>query len=143
MARQLVDEVGSDGCFLEPQCGTGNLIASLIDTGVRENQIVGVERHFDLMNHTRERFNVKLYHSCFLEFSCESELKYDGIVSNPPFKKVLAHMKAAVSMLKKGGVLIAIVPTTFDQAGYQTLRHFDGETFEATKVHTKVVKYVM
>ncbi|HAV1520124.1 TPA: class I SAM-dependent methyltransferase [Vibrio parahaemolyticus] len=141
MARYLIDRIGNHGSFLEPQCGTGNLIGALIGQGVLPEQIQAVEHHFDLKEVTERRYGINVHHGCFLEYSSNCHQRFDGIIANPPFKHVRKHMAAKEKLLKPDGVIIALVPSTFHGEGYEDLEDLPMNLFPTAKVNTKLVAF--
>lgn len=133
-----------DGCeLLEPQCGTGNLIAAVLDSGYKIN-VSGVERHYDLFTACERRFrgvDVKLIHSCFLDFAKECDQKFDRILTNPPFRKTKEHIAASLSLLAAGGVMVALVPITFTHPDAEDLEILERGLFASTDVHTKLIGF--
>lgn len=137
----------SDGDLLEPQAGTGNLIQALIEGGYYSNNILGVERHVNLKNVLDNRFkhfpSVELVQGCFLEYAKnESNKKFSNILMNPPFKHALKHVEAALSLLEKDGCLVALVPSTFKFENSEELFTLSNNTFQSTKVITKVIRII-
>lgn len=129
--------------ILEPQAGTG-VIASSLENHFHNSNIMAVERDQNLYSTLQNIFstntNVRLVNSCFLEASKNLISSFDLIICNPPFRNIKAHIKAALSCLKSGGELIAIVPVTFDDPDASTLEYL-GEVFSSTKAKTKIVKF--
>lgn len=138
----------AEASILEPSAGTGNLIQALLDAGYLPGNITIVEQNYELYHSCGERFDWKLdasNHTDFLEWaSLNQELGqgWDYILMNPPFRKVRAHMKAAVSLLASMGELVAIVPVTFEAEGFTELERLPVDTFSACKVNTKIVHYI-
>ncbi|MBQ4839785.1 class I SAM-dependent methyltransferase [Pseudoalteromonas luteoviolacea] len=125
---------------LEPQCGTGNLISALIDAGHPAGKIIGVEKHHTLAQSSRLRFpDVKLYQDCFLSWAQAETDRFDYILTNPPFKKVRAHMNAAISLLAQGGQMVALVPVTFTAPRAEVLEYLPPDAFSTAKVNTKLI----
>ena len=136
----------SDGIFLEPSAGTGNLIQALIEGGYYSNNIVGVERHINLKNVLDNRFknysSVELVQGCFLEYAKESQKRFSNIIMNPPFTYAFKHVLAARSLLEKDGCLVALVPLTFNYEGSEELFTLSNNTFQSAKVFTKVIRII-
>ncbi|AHJ02770.1 SAM-dependent methyltransferase [Vibrio parahaemolyticus] len=141
MASYLIDMVGTDGLFLEPQCGTGNLIGALLRQGVQAGNVEAVERHYDLQKMTRDTYGIPVHHTCFLEFAETCQTKFNGIISNPPFKKVRKHILASEKLLAPDGILVALVPITFNREGYRDLEELPPDLFPTAKVNTKLVVF--
>lgn len=141
MASYLVDMIGTEGKILEPQCGTGNLVGALLRQGVQAENIYAVERHYDLKQVTQDTYGISVHHTCFLEFADECQVSFDGILCNPPFRSVLKHMKAAEKLLVPGGVIVALVPISFNREGYSDLEELPVDVFPTAKVNTKLVAF--
>ncbi|ENN6469953.1 methyltransferase [Vibrio vulnificus] len=142
MATLLVDNIGFSKEVLDPQVGTGNLIQALLDAGFNLRNLHGVERQYDLVDTTRSRFEgLSVTHRCFLDFSNDSIGCYDGVITNPPFSHVRQHMIAAEQVLKPRGVIVALVPVSFERDGYREIKLLDENTFATAKVRTKVVLF--
>ena len=77
--------------------------------------------------------------SCFLEYAKTSE-RYSQIIMNPPFKTIKAHMKAAISLLDSPGVLVALVPITYEHPEAELIETLDSETFSTARVNTKIIR---
>lgn len=138
-------QLGNGTRFLEPQCGTGQIVSAILEATDRDVVVTGVERHVKLAEHCRTLFNqshnVLVVNDCFLEWSSSTKREFDYVVSNPPFKKVRAHIAAAIRTLGDGGVLVALVPVTFDREGFIDLETL-GDVFPNAKVNTKLVAYI-
>lgn len=135
-------DLPNGGSLLEPQGGTGNLVHAALECGWSD--ITVVEREYSLASFMRSRFEsgmIQLVHCCFLDYSVSNERKFDAILTNPPFKKVYAHIKASISLLKENGVLVALVPQSFQMDGFVEMESLDSDTFANAKVHTKIVRY--
>lgn len=126
--------------WADPQCGTGNLIQAMLDGGVSSNLIVGVERHIKLADFCRSRFEatVNVITGCFLESHSEMT-QVNVVLTNPPFKSAYKQLAATVNLVKQGGVIIALVPVTFDWPGMIELERLPKGTFVTTDVQTKIV----
>ena len=64
------------------------------------------------------------------------------LLMNPPFRKHRAHITAAAGLLKLAGMLVAIVPSTFEADGFNAVEHLPEDTFAATAVRTKIVTHI-
>ncbi len=139
----MVDYLGLfDGCsLLEPECGTGNLIAEVVSSGYVVS-VTGVERHHALFDSCKRRFpgaSVDLNHSCFLEYAKECKKTFDRILTNPPFRKSREHIAASLSLLGAGGVMVALVPITFKHPEAEELQTLERGIFASTDVQTKLI----
>lgn len=136
-----------DSTVLEPSAGTGNLIQALINAGQPDDKIVSVEQNFTLHEVLCDKFACALgamYQCDFVEWAqgmVEGGCRYPAILMNPPFKPVKQHMKKAVELLGPCGVLVALVPITFEADGFELLEELPMDTFGACKVRTKIVRY--
>lgn len=139
VAARLVDYLGSpgNGATLEPSAGTGNISRALLAAGYTD--IVQVERHNSLAAGL-DTFGV-VVNRCFLEYAADTAARFDRIAMNPPFSGVRQHMRAAVALLAPGGRLVALVPVTFDAAGFETVEQLPDDTFSTARVRTKIVEY--
>lgn len=148
VAMEMVEiayELSNGGAtWFEPQCGTGQLINAMLKSGVANSCIVGVERQLQLVDYCRDRFNddIHVVAGCFLDWGRKNNVEFDHIVCNPPFKMVYQHVKSALNCLSEGGVIVALVPVTFDLAGFTTVKVLENDTFPNAKVTTKIVTYV-
>lgn len=138
VAERMVDYLDVDGPVLEPSAGTGNLIQALRDGGY--NDITAVERHWGLCEAITARFpDIEPIQGCFLEYALEGH-RFAGIVMNPPFRQVRKHIESARLLLAPGGVLVALVPITFNGIGTE-IEKLGPDTFVSAKVHTKIVRF--
>ena len=102
-------EIGDADDCLEPSAGTGN-IASLLPK--ERTQCVEISslhcRILDEKGYTVEQAD-------FLEWADKTAMRFDRIVMNPPFSqgRAVAHTKAALQLLKTGGVLVSILPASY------------------------------
>lgn len=134
----------SDQIYLEPSCGTGNLISALLGQGILPEKIKGIERETSLHGLCSKRFDqypaLDLLNQCFIEYAkTNKQNTVDRILMNPPFRKVTQHINAALSLLKSDGQLIALVPITFDHPLMDTLQILPNDTFEHIKINTKLI----
>lgn len=153
IATRMVEYLGVDGSelILEPQAGTGNLIASLVEYGVSINNIVAVEKHYDLYQTLKLRFSSELclHHECFLDYSTKynQQMRFTRILTNPPFKYVAKHMDAAIKLLEKdtqhSAILVGLVPITYSHELAETLEELPSSTFPNTAVYTKLIRIEM
>lgn len=150
VGSRMVDYLGSpvEAPILEPQAGTGNLVNALLNAGYASQHILAIERNFTLCKHIESRFNgsIKTIQQCFLEYSNEVEKKitFPRIITNPPFKFVRHHMKAAINLLEKGAfesaVLVGLVPITYEHELAETMEVLPPDTFPSTTVNTKIIR---
>lgn len=127
--------------WLEPSAGTGALIAALQDYEPELKEIVAVERYLPFHPHLERFEGVDVRDGDFLEMKPADLGQFDGIVMNPPFHRGAAqkHVEHALSFLKPGGILVAIVPSTFK--GGRTIETLPPGTFSNTQVSTKIITH--
>ena len=143
VAARMVEYLDAppDAVTLEPSAGTGNLVQALIDSGHFKSCIITVEQHAQLSALMAERFTHSIArHGCdFLEYK---GMPFDRVLMNPPFRQVKQHVAHALGMLKAGGVLVALVPITFQHPRAETLENLPVDTFSAAKVYTKIIRII-
>lgn len=112
--------------MLEPH-GGGGAIADLMKKLAPEAQLDVVE--FLSINASRLRTKgYSPFEMDFLEF--KPEYQYDVILMNPPFslegdkQAYMTHILHAYSLLREGGVLVAIAPTNFTYRGDKRTTEF-------------------
>lgn len=129
--------------FLEPHAGTGNIVNEMINLGVKTENVTFVEKNISLFNFCKSRFDSAIngVNSCFIEYAKATENRFDSIIMNPPFSKAKHHFESAISLLKAGGCLIALVPVAFEFDGITELEKLPDSTFSTTNVKTKIVCY--
>tara|TARA_Y100000782_G_scaffold109957_1_gene135597 strand:- start:1682 stop:2266 length:585 start_codon:yes stop_codon:yes gene_type:complete len=128
---------------LEPHCGTGNLVAALLENGFSLKDITAVELSGDLIQVVNNRFpGLPLMPGCFLNYARKCCKRYSSILMNPPFKHVKLHMNAALGLLEKGGGLIALVPVSYSHPDETLLEKLPQDTFHTAKVNTKIIKII-
>jgi len=152
VARRMVDYLGPVGDFmtLEPSAGTGQLIRALMASGHSPCELCAIERHTKLatrLYHIEGITGAGIVNSCFLECAetYKGRASFPRIIMNPPFKKVKAHMSAAISLLNPGGhdrpaVLVALVPSTYHHEDAEHLEDLPEDTFATAKVRTKLIR---
>lgn len=141
MADYLELEKGKS--LLEPQCGTGNLIDAVLDYE-SDLIITGVEKNVELFRACQQRFkgkNISLVNECFFEFSKNCQVRYDRIITNPPFKNVKAHIESSLSLLAPAGVMVALVPITFSHRNAEDLETLARGDFNCSNVLTKLIRF--
>lgn len=142
VAARMVDYLGGagEGATLEPSAGTGNISRALVAAG-HARDLVQVERHIRLSAGLTE-FGAVI-NRCFLEYAAEirGRTEFARIVMNPPFSDVRRHVAAARGLLGRGGVLVALVPVTYQGEGMETLEQLGADTFATAKVYTKIVRF--
>jgi len=126
--------------ILEPQAGTGQLVSAVFDEIKRygfSNYITTVEKNFTLAQ--------KHGWFChdFIEWAeaqQDTDTRFDKIICNPPFRTIKAHMRAAKSMLKPLGTMIALVPATYRELSHNVISVLAPDTFPTIKVNTKIIQ---
>lgn len=128
--------------ILEPSTGTGNLVNALLKGGANKELITAVELNSELVNVARNRLNIPVVQSCFLDYAKSTTDRFDYIVMNPPYSRNRAkhHVNNAVSLLNEGGRLIAIVPVTFKHELAYEVEFLPADTFTGTKIQTKIIE---
>lgn len=108
--------------ILEPSCGDGRIMDGIVDH-VRAERIAnvaltGIEYDAGRAEQAKAKGHAVL-RANFLE--CASDGQFSLIYMNPPFagRHYLKHIEKAISMLKPGGRLIAVLPASawFDHEG--------------------------
>lgn len=133
-----------DALWLDPSAGTGNIIQAMLDSGVVAERITAIEINVSLSEYLTKRFPLSLvYSGCCLGYAQQGKHRsgFKKVVMNPPFSRVKAHVATAIEILSVGGVLVALVPVTFEQDGFELAETLPPDTFATAKVHTKIVRY--
>ncbi|MEH6454836.1 MAG: class I SAM-dependent methyltransferase [Cocleimonas sp.] len=144
VGQRMIQYLGGIGTLLEPSAGTGNLVFAALNQGFDINSITAVERHYDLIQALNTRFkqdDLTVRHQCFLDYSENTDDRFDYIVINPPFKAAKSHIKAAKKLLNLNGVMVALVPVSFDDVEFEWLEDLPNTTFGLAKVNTKLIRY--
>jgi len=153
VAERMVDYLGPQGAYLtlEPSAGTGNLIHALYRAGHSAQELVAIERSISLCSVLVKRFNsdrkIEPINECFLEYveKAKGQIEYPRVIMNPSFKRIKAHMNAALSLLGRSGhdeaTLVALVPITYQHSEMESLEELPDDTFTTTKVYTKLVRF--
>lgn len=136
------------GQILEPESGTGALVAALLDAGYPAETITAVERHTGLYQAMGQRFqgqSLDLVNDCFLEYAQRAAaegLRFTRILMNPPFRTARKHIAAAMQLLddSPGATLVALVPSTFEHPDAEELERLPADTFASAKVWTKIIQ---
>lgn len=147
VAARMVTALGPCGDYLtlEPSAGTGQLSRALLASGHSKFELYQVERHHALAAQLAKLGPV--LNRCFLEYAEEArgKVEFPRVIMNPPFSQVRQHIKAALSLMGRGGhdcapVLVALVPVTFQHPDAETLETLPPDTFATAKVHTKIIR---
>lgn len=151
VAARMVEALGLfDGCsVLEPSAGTGALIDSLLLAGAEAYSIHALDVNRGLCYRLRERLPALGMVTC-ADFGV-SDLGYmgqfDRVIMNPPFEKGadVAHIRHALPMLKRGGVLVALHADGPRQAqaleGFEVVERLPSGTFSGTGVRSVMVRW--
>ncbi|MGH1472694.1 MAG: class I SAM-dependent methyltransferase [Cellvibrionaceae bacterium] len=145
-AGRMIDYLNLENglSVLEPECGTGNLIDALTDSGY-DLSITAVERFIALYQASRVRFaenkGIDFINECFLEFAENTNQRFDRIVMNPPFRQTKKHIEAAISLLNNNGLLIALVPVTYQREEIYEIEVLERGIFSTANVLTKIIEY--
>ena len=144
VAGRMFDYLAPNGMetVLEPSAGTGNLVASMLDS---VQAVHAVEMQQSLAGAIEQRFEddpaLTVWRADFLDWAAEPcRDRYSAIIMNPPFKQVKKHMQAAIDLLDDGGRLIALVPTTYQHPDAYDLEELGPDTFASAKVYTKIIE---
>jgi len=150
IAALMADQFDAPGDkqTLEPSAGTGSLARAMIEAGQSELELTIVERHIGLARGLASQFkDAGHVNRCFLEYAEEAcgKVQFRQIIMNPPFSKVKAHMRAALSLLGSNGhgtpgELVALVPITYEHPDAYTVQELGPDTFATAKVRTKIIK---
>jgi hypothetical protein len=140
VALRMADALGdlSSVDVLEPSAGTGNLARATLAAGCNPDRLTMVEMHTGLAAGLRSIGRVEC--GDFLDWA-QTAPRFGAVVMNPPFSRVKTHVGAAVQLLAPGGVLVALVPITFQHDAFEDLETLSPDTFASAKVHTKIVRY--
>lgn len=101
-------EISNRDHILEPSAGTGAILRAIRDTAP-EAMCDAVEINSGLVRYLRENFNgVRVQCGDFMEW--QSVQYYSRIIMNPPFShgQDIRHILRAFSLLRPGGVLVAV-----------------------------------
>ncbi len=143
VAARMVQYLGPQGDYLtlEPSAGTGNLTRALMSAGCSASHIVQVERHIRLSQGLP--LPDQVVNQCFLEYAAEvgGRVQFARVIMNPPFSDVRKHVAAARGLLAPGGVLVALVPVTYQADGAEELERLPADTFATAKVWTKIIRF--
>ncbi|RSN38645.1 hypothetical protein DMC64_42015 [Amycolatopsis sp. WAC 04197] len=127
LAAELKARVRMDGplLLLEPSAGNGNLVRALHEAFLpREYFLTAIEPEHGLAEHIGKHYRHEVRTITFEEYGPDvydpapedAELKFDGILMNPPFSVPgnrtiwIDHVRKAWDMLAYRGTLMAIVP---------------------------------
>jgi hypothetical protein len=126
LAERLVGmaDIGPQHAVLEPSAGQGGLLAFL---PLGRTTCVEVAA---LNAKVLEAKGASVVHADFLAWSATTAQRFDRVVMNPPFSdgRAMAHAEAAASLVRPGGILVAILPS-----GHATRLTLDGFDCEYTK----------
>lgn len=141
-AVELLDLDQSVIRILEPSAGLGSLIESLPPGPI----ITAIEVNQSLADALEKRF------PAFTVFCCDFLLfftghKYDRIIMNPPFNDGadIKHVNHALTLLKPGGVLVAIIAGgPRQERAFKAIashwEHLPPGTFEGTNVNAVLMR---
>lgn len=120
IARELAGIAGVERGtrWLEPSAGTGRLVDALLEHGAH---VTAIERDRAMRDRLAfQRPGVDVWaHDDFLDVPLTADLRFAGVLANPPFLKVgrgdhIDHVQHAFAMLRPGGVLVAVMPSSID-----------------------------
>lgn len=128
--------------ILEPSAGMGGLLRAVYDT----SKVTCVEisqLHCEVL---KSRGYGSVVQGDFLTKSLGT---FDRILMNPPFSegRAVAHFEHALSHLKQGGTLVAILPASLSDEKFPSIKNMQREWldveyagFADTKVNVKILK---
>lgn len=128
---------------LDPQAGTGNLSAACFAEGYSIH-LTAVEINCALSKATSNRlskYNAEVINRDFLEFALHPRKQFDRIITNPPFSTAKKHIQACLDMLANGGVMVALVPSSFSHPRAEQLENLERNIFALTSVATKLIRF--
>lgn len=133
----LADEVIQDAALtagqsiLEPSCGDGALAAA-VERRVGYFPDCVDNDPFAVASMAR-RGATRVWEADFLVWAASTVNRYDRIVMNPPFAKGqdMAHVTAAIGLLKPGGRLVAIMSPHWSFAETKAATEFRASVVEA------------
>lgn len=137
------EEELSEKTMLEPSAGTGNL-ALLHPCYPTHSHCVEVSEIFSKVLTAKGLWTVE--NIDFMKF--KTDIAYDLVVMNPPYKQkqLENHLEKALTHLKDGGELIAVVPkgkvnSIATLSGFEglTVISTHGSAFEDTSIETAVI----
>jgi 16S rRNA G966 N2-methylase RsmD len=110
LAKRLVDlaEINENHLVLEPSAGKGNILKHFPN----HSNSTAIELNIDNFTSLKENFpTVNMVCCDFTALFPNEEELYDRVVMNPPFKQQrdLQHVMHAMTFLKEGGILVAVV----------------------------------
>lgn len=113
LAEDLVQEVEAGADCLEPSAGTGHIVKALLARGAK---VTAVERDAKMREGLKAICSVAPYDD-FMECSPPSFVQFDAVIMNPPFYRIglgdhLDHTRHAFSMLRAGGLLKSVLPSS-------------------------------
>lgn len=158
----FLDEDFSGMSVLEPSFGSGEFIHDILEKTPKDCRIMGVELSETIYNRSLETLSgyknvLKLICGDFI--SLEINERFDRIIGNPPYKSIMGKKKdkdiyrnkypqlegkfdlyilfiiKCLSLLKKGGVLKFVIPTSFiNVMSYNNVRKFIVENYTIVNI---------
>lgn len=161
----LFDGDEADKVLLDCGAGVGSLTVATIakKPNIKDVHCWEIDPiMIDYLSSTTKDFNVKIYNSDFLKDAVElinnQGIRYDYIISNPPYKKILSNSKErkllrsigietvnlysafislSILLLKDGGQLVAIIPRSFcNGVYYKSFRELILNTCSIDYIHS-------
>ena len=125
----------------DPEAGTGNILQAIIDTE-EQVELFGHELNYTLFESLVSRFEQQAITLTQGDFLAIEDISVDRFLMNPPYAKRAAykHIHHARSLLNSDGLIIAVVPSTFDIDGMYTLETLPPDTFANTRISTKIIE---
>ena len=143
VAARMADYANLDSgqIVYDPEAGTGNLLQAIIDTG-EPVELFGHELNHTLFDSLTARFDQQQLTLTQGDFLALEGISVDRFIMNPPYAKRAAyqHIEHARGLLNSDGLIIAVVPSTFDIDGMYTLETLPPDTFSNTRISTKIIE---
>lgn len=118
LCRLLVQWVPPTARVLEPSCGSGNMIAALLERGHNPALITGIEMDPEWAEFAKQRFNNSVSILCgnFFDFT-DYELSFSGsfdcAVGNPPFEDNI-HERFTMRCLELAPMVNFVLPVSIE-----------------------------
>lgn len=103
ITKEIVNDISSsfvdDSLYIEPSFGTGNFIKSLLDSGVKPEDILGIELDTELFNSSGLSIK-ELYNINFYDFN-ETINRYIHFIGNVPFRTPALSLRSHREEIKR------------------------------------------
>src|SRR5690606_21966610 len=116
---------------LEPSAGAGH-VADMMAQEIDKHTPGGTLHCVELYRALREVLTLKGHEVIADDFMEMNRALYDVIAMNPPFEKdaAIGHVLKAASMLRPGGLLLAVIPAGLERGGSSAKRASFAEWLE-------------